>query len=262
MITSRNNRWLKDIRHLKTSKGRRRDPRLLLEGPHLVGEALDERLDIDIVLVSESFLDSPTAPKILDRLNRPPLTVDEKLLDEVADVDSPRGLVALAHPTTKPIPIKGEGVYRGVYLYADGLQDPGNLGALARVAEAAGVQALFLSSGTVSPAHPRALRGSAGSLLRLPHRVDFSPAAVGELLAKQPTWVKLVARDGVDLYQGPAIEGGVILAIGAEGQGLSPAVEDQAGVALTIPMSGRVESLNATVSAAVVLFEWARRRSE
>lgn len=258
MITSRHNRWLKDIRRLRTSKGRRRDRRLLLEGPHLVGEAVEQGLEPDVVLFTERFCDSPAAQRILDRLQRPPLLVAADLLDEIADADSPRGLVALIDPPAREIPI----IQDASYIYVDGLQDPGNLGALARVAEAAGVEGLFLSPDSVSPSHPRALRASAGSLLRLPFSTGSSAASVSELFDGRATWVKLVARGGRDLYGGPSIGGARILAVGAEGQGLSTEVESRAGVQLTIPMAGRVESLNATVSAAVVLFEWRRRASE
>ncbi len=145
------------------------------------------------------------------------------------------------------------------YLYLDGLQDPGNLGALARVAEAAGAAGLALSPGCVHPNHPRALRASAGSLLRLPVAVGVEPEALdAHLAAAHPRWAALVPRDGEDLYRAP-LAGTLILAVGAEGPGLSPALLARAGLRLTIPMAAAVESLNATVAAALVLFEVRRR---
>ena len=96
------------------------------------------------------------------------------LLVELADADSPPGVAAVVHlprggPDTLP---RRRGA---LWVFVDGLQDPGNLGALARVAEAAGAAGLALAPGTVHPNHPRALRGSAGSLLRLPVAVGVSP---------------------------------------------------------------------------------------
>src|SRR6185436_13712949 len=100
-------------------------------------------------------------------LPREPTLASADVLDSLADADSPKGLLAIAHlprggPETLPL---RQG---SMYLYLDGLQDPGNLGAIARVAEATGVAGLALSPGSVHPNHPRALRASAGGLLRLP----------------------------------------------------------------------------------------------
>jgi TrmH family RNA methyltransferase len=146
-----------------------------------------------------------------------------------------------------------------VYLYLDGLQDPGNLGALARVAEAVGVAGLALAPGTVHPNHPRALRGSAGSLLRLPVAVNVPPEALARhLAALAPRWAALVPRGGTDLYAAP-LSGTLVLALGAEGPGLSPAAAALADLRLTIPLAPPVESLNAVVAAALVLFELRRQ---
>jgi len=145
------------------------------------------------------------------------------------------------------------------YLYIDGLQDPGNLGALARVAEAAGAAGLALAPGTVHPNHPPALRGSAGSLLRLAVAVGVTPEALARHLAPaSPRWAALVPRDGADLYAAP-LAGTLVLALGAEGPGLSPAASAWADLALTIPVEPPVESLNAVVAAALVLFEIRRQ---
>jgi TrmH family RNA methyltransferase len=269
MILSRQNQRLKDIRRLRRSKG----DRALLEGPHLVGEAAALGLRLTSVLATPAFLASDEGQRIAGLLADPReiLAVDPTLLDELADADSPRGILAVAE-------LPRSGVHSlppqpgGVYLYADGLQDPGNLGALARVAEAAGVAGLALAPGSVHPNHPRALRGSAGSLLRLPVAVGVESAALARHLAPlSPRWACLAPRGGRDLYRlderdaalldgalGPL--GCLIVAVGAEGPGLSPTVLALADLPLTLPLAPPVESLNATVAAALVLFEIRRRR--
>src|SRR5204862_3787710 len=132
-------------------------------------------------------------------------------------------------------------------------QDPGNLGALARVAEAAGAVGLALSPDCAYPNHPRALRASAGSLLRLPVAVRVKPADLSRrLAAAQPRWAALVPRGGENFYSA-ALDGTFVLAVGAEGPGLSPALLARVDLRLTIPMEPPVESLNATVAAALVL---------
>jgi TrmH family RNA methyltransferase len=147
----------------------------------------------------------------------------------------------------------------GVYLFLDGVQDPGNLGAIARVAEAAGAAGLACGPGTAHPNHPRALRASAGSLLRLPVAVGVEPAALAAHLSPLgPRWAALVAHGGRELYAEP-VAGTLVLALGGEGAGLSPAARRLADLELRIPLEGPVESLNVATAAAVVLFELRRR---
>ena len=256
MITSPQNQRVKDIRRLRRSKG----DHILLEGPHLVEEALAAGLRLEEVLATPPFLDSAEGRRLLPALPLPPLEVSPGVLESLTDADSPRGLLAVAtlpRSGVQTLPLRPG----RPYLYLEGLQDPGNLGALARVAEAAGAAGLALSPGCVHPNHPRALRASAGSLLRLPVAVNAEPDALeARLSSLHPRWTALVPRDGEDLYQAD-LEGTLILAVGAEGPGLSPALQARAGLRLTIPMEPQVESLNATVAAALVLFEVRRRRT-
>lgn len=226
-----------------------------------MAEALDARVELETVLATSAFLDTPEGRRLRNALAAPPLMVEAHLLESLTDADSPRGIAAVARlprggPESLPV------VPRGYYLYVEGLQDPGNLGALARVAEAVGAVAMALSPGSASPNHPRALRASAGSLLRLPVAVDAEPAAVTARLAPlAPRWAALTPRGGLDLYAAalPA-DGSLVLALGAEGPGLSAELARRCELRLTIPIEPPVESLNASVAAALVLFELRRRQ--
>ncbi len=241
----------------------------MLEGPHLVGEALKAGLALDPVLATPEFLASAEGREIarlLRERSREPTLASAGVLDALADADSPKGLLAIAR-----LPRGGaETLPRrpgGLYLYLDGLQDPGNLGAIARVAEATGAAGLALSPGTVHPNHPRALRASAGSLLRLPVATGVTAEALSAHLAPlTPLWAALAATGGADLYAADLPPGSspLILALGAEGPGLSPDIEGyvgREGMLLTIPLAAPVESLNVAVAAAVALFEIRRRRA-
>ncbi len=232
-----------------------------------MAEALAAGLALEEVLVAPGFFASGPEHEALGRtlaaLPEPPLEVAGELLDELGDADSPRGLLAVAR-----LPRSGvEGLPRrpgGVYVFLERLQDPGNLGAVARAAEAAGAAGLALSPGSAHPNHPRALRGSAGSLLRLPVAVGVEPDALDRHLAGgpeggAPRWVALVPRGGETLWQA-SLDGTLVLAVGAEGQGLSEELRRRAEIGLTIPLAAPVESLNAAVAAALVLFEVRRRR--
>ncbi|MEM7050659.1 MAG: RNA methyltransferase [Acidobacteriota bacterium] len=247
MITSRHNAKLKDIRRLRRCK----DDRALLEGPRLIDEALASGCTIEEIFITPEML---TAGSWQPPADRAPTLVDGRLLDELADTDSPRGLLAVARLPRATVPK----VPDGLYLYVDGLQDPGNLGALARVAEAAGVAGLFLAIGTAHPNHPRALRASAGSLLRLPTARLAEVEATRRHLGPEVPWFSLQPRGGDSLYRA-SLPRPAVLALGAEGPGLSPAVAAVARRSLTIPLAAPVESLNATVAAALALFEWRHR---
>ena len=256
LIESPRNKTLKNIRRLRRCKG----DQALLEGPHLIDEALAAGLSLRSVLMTPELRASPLGRRLEGRLASPVQVVAPSLLDELADSDSPRGLLAVAE-----LPRPGvEGLPRdrpGSFLYLERVQDPGNLGAMARVAEAAGARGLALSPGTVHPNHPRALRASAGSLLRIPLARDVElPRLRQQLSPLEPRFVCLAPRGGADLYRVETAPTSVLL-LGSEGRGLSPETEGLADLRLTIPLAAPVESLNVTVAAAVALFELRRARS-
>ena len=248
MISSRRNETLKAIRRLR----RRQGDLALVEGPKLIAEALDHGLELESLLLSPELAASAEGRALGTRLGRRPTEVDPSLLAELGDADSPRGalaVVALPRGGVEQLPCRTD----GLYLYLDGVQDPGNLGAIARAAEAFGAAGLALAPGSVHPNHPRAQRAAAGSLLRLPVARDVAPDSLERHLARQrPRWAALVPRGGRPLpHQRPA--GTLLLALGAEGAGLSPAVDAAAELRWTVPIEPPVESLNVAVAAAVAL---------
>ncbi|HVS02361.1 MAG TPA: RNA methyltransferase [Thermoanaerobaculia bacterium] len=259
MITSRQNRKIKDIRRLRRSK----DDRALLEGPHLIAEALEAGVALEYALVTPELLASAEGAAMAAALASRCLLdeVPAELLAAGADADAPQGVAAVAalpRGGAEALPL----VAAGRYLYVDGVQDPGNLGALARVAEAAGASGMACGRGCAHPNHPRALRASAGSLLRLPVGWRVGAAGLDERLrALQPRWVSLVAHGGEPLWTA-ALDGALVLAVGAEGSGLGPEAAARADLALRIPLAAPVESLNVATAAAVALFEICRRRAE
>ena len=255
MIVSRQNPKIKTIRRLRRCKGEH----AILEGPHLVEEAVLAGIVLDEVLATPEFVAQAAGRRIEKHLSRAPLLVSPQILDELTDADSPRGLLAVAHlprgGCEMLLPLEG-----AVFVLAEGIQDPGNLGALARAVEGAGGTALALTPGSVHANHPRALRASAGSLLRLPVALDVTLEELRhQLSTDSPQVLALVAHGGEDLFD-VEVESSLILVIGAEGPGVSREMSAAADHRLTIPLQGRVESLNTAVAAAVALFEIYRQR--
>ncbi len=253
MIASPRHPALRELRRLRRHHD---EDRCLLEGPHLVAEAVAAGLALERVLVTPEFLGGAEGQALAAILPQPPELIASELLATVTDAGTPRGALAVARlprPGPEGLPAQGD-----LFLYAEGIQDPGNLGALARVAEATGARGLALSPGSAHPNHPRAQRAAAGSLLRLPVAIATSPGALSRHLGAVD-WVGLAPRGGRSLWEAP-LTGRLVVALGAEGPGLSPGLAKRCGLLVTIPLRPPVESLNVTVAAAVALYEIARRR--
>jgi 23S rRNA (guanosine2251-2'-O)-methyltransferase len=147
----------------------------------------------------------------------------------------------------------------------DGIEDPQNLGAILRVADAAGVRGALLPERRIAPLSPAAARASAGALEHLPvARVTNLARALGSL-KDHGFWVHGATPEApLDLYETPdrLFDRRLVLVLGSEGRGLRPGVRSAVDTLYRIPMQGQVASLNVATAAAVVLFEWARRGRE
>lgn len=144
----------------------------------------------------------------------------------------------------------------------DGVEDPQNLGAILRVADAAGVRGALLPERKAAPLSPAVGRASAGALEHLPLARVGNLARALHLLKERGFWVHGAAPDAdLDLYETPdrLFDRRLVLVVGAEGRGLRPGVRAAVDTLYRIPMRGRVASLNVATATAVVLFEWARR---
>jgi TrmH family RNA methyltransferase len=234
---------------------------LLLDGPHLVGEAIAAGIKIDHVMVSSGDQANPEIAALLDSLERHGSDVSEAtsaVMAAVSPVRSPSAIVALG---ARPAPA---GVFGGpdeFVVIACGVQDPGNVGAIVRVAEAAAATGFIAAGPTADPFAWKALRGSMGSALRLPIAVDADEAtAVAEARTRGCRVAAAVPRGGTPLF-GADLTGPLALLVGAEGAGLPAGLADSADIRLTIPMAPRVESLNTAVSAALMLYEAMRQRA-
>jgi TrmH family RNA methyltransferase len=220
---------------------------LLLEGERLVEEALERGLELELLLVGEGRL--TLAARFEARGQRVRLIADE-LLDRASALTTSPGILALCAVPDAPDPSTLAPGARSLVLVEAGVSDPGNLGALARSAEAAGASALVVVAGGASPWSDKALRGSMGSLLRLPvHRFESADEVVAALARHRH--VRAATRNGQ-----PAFDfdwsGPIALWVGSEAGALPEVCEPFERV--TIPMAGGVESLNVTVAASLLLF--------
>jgi TrmH family RNA methyltransferase len=184
------------------------------------------------------------------------VSVRDSVFSDIASTETTQGVIALVRPPSWTLEQLLRG--RSLLVVLDGIQDPGNAGAILRAAEAFGGTGAAFLKGTVSPYNPKCLRASAGSIYRLPLVASIDE---GELLAVlEQTHVTLYAAlpDAARVVSDADLARPCAIVIGSEGRGVSPGMRVHA-TGLRIPTSG-VESLNAAVAAAVLLYEARRQR--
>jgi TrmH family RNA methyltransferase len=235
---------------------------MLLDGIHLVGEALAAQVPLEHVLVAAEAADRSDIRPLVDRAAKAGAqvaTANAPVMSAVSPVRSASPIVGLA---ARPQP--GESRLYGrkpaLVLIACGVQDPGNLGAIARAVEAAGGSGLVATNGCADPFGWKSLRGSMGSALRLPIVVDRSiEHAVARARHHGCRIVAMVPREGQPL-ETVDLRGPSVVLVGGEGHGLPASLVDAAEVRVTIPMQPPVESLNTATTAALILYEARRQR--
>jgi TrmH family RNA methyltransferase len=258
-VSGRHNPRLKELR----LAFRRAEPtaqgETAIEGVKLLEEALRSGQHLESVFFSESA--RPIAEKLLPQIGArtETLVLPDALFRSIVPSDAPQGVAALvklpAFSAAQLLHRKDD----GPFLVAAGLQDPGNLGTILRSAEAFGAAGVFLTEGTVSPYNSKVLRGSAGSIFRMPW-LRISSAELIPLL--RAGGVRLLATSSHQGTPLPQISWTLPLAIfiGNEGAGLSHELKREMDETLAIPQAAPVESLNAGVAASIVLYEAARNR--
>lgn len=250
MITSPQNDRVKLARSLAAgAKARRKAGLFVLEGVRLINDALERGQRPAFILYDPNRI-RPEAVPLAQR--EALLAAAPALIDSISTAETPPGIVGVFPIAPPPLPNPLRRV-----LILDAVRDPGNLGAIARTAAAAGVEAALLAPGCVDAYNPKALRGGMGAHFRIPllemDWAHISHVCAG-LVVALATMTGERAYDSVDWTQPWA------LIIGGEAQGASAAAERLAALRVGIPMAAATESLNAAAAAAVILFEAARQR--
>jgi RNA methyltransferase, TrmH family len=272
VITSRENKWLKQFRAALQGTGPRDGEAIGVEGPKLIEEALRSGLEAEALLVSEDgeravtriFRAAGASDAGIERSRV--LRTTDKLFEGVTGTEAPQGVAALfkQRAWTFDDVLRGVGELRGsspLVIVLAAVQDPGNVGTILRSAEAFGATGAVATRGTADPWSPKALRASAGSALRLPVLRGWAiPVLLAQLkMAKVRIYAASSARvdrsEAVDLREPSAIF------VGNESSGVPAEAERAADAVISIPMAETVESLNAGVAASLVLYEAARQRN-
>lgn len=253
-ITSKENQIIKDVKKLNnSSKYRYEKKSFVIEGLRLIEDAADNSIQFLHLLFTEEFEQKhPSFIKKFLSNSKEAYMVSQQLLSSVSDTKTPQGVLAIAKmpENNKKINLEGK------YIALENLQDPSNLGAVARTAEALGIDGIFISSDSCDIYSPKVLRSSMGTTLRMP--IFVCDNLLSELKANNfKTFACVVHGDSIKLGTF-SFEKGSVAVIGNEGNGLSKEMIENCDKRIIIPMNGRVESLNAAVAASIVMWEMVR----
>lgn len=260
-ITSIKNDKVKYLRSLYRKKYRREYNQFVLEGVRLVEEALQEE-EIDQLFYSEYLLRNQRGKDLLAEAESVGIEVyqlEDSLLQEVADTESPQGVLAIVNQDNNKL----EDVFAGeneLLVIVDQVQDPGNLGTIIRTADAAGAAGVITTKGTVSFYNQKTIRATMGSLLRLPVYRTGDLEELKQTL--QDKNVQLVAGDvDADTYHFEVdFNQPTVLIVGSEAHGIRSELMDIVAKPVKIPLRGGAESLNVAMATSVILYEAVRQK--
>lgn len=255
MITSPQNPKLKLIRALQgRARTRRKENAFIVEGVRLLEEAVAAKWKIRFVLYDRSL--SARGKKLLTTLRtmiHDIEEVDSALLKSISDTENSQGILALLDKSQLPIPN-----FPDFLLILDQIRDPGNLGTLLRTAAAAGVDAVILPPGTTDAFAPKVLRSGMGAHFHIP----IILAGWDEIKDRVRGLTVYLAEMGGDVnYTEANLKDACAIIIGGEADGASQSARDLVTTSIHIPMPGKMESLNAAVAGAILIFEVVRQRN-
>lgn len=255
MITSTANPQIKNLTALiKKAKERREQQAFVVEGARLCMEAPEELLLR--LYVSESYLAKEENRQALSGRNYE--VVSDSVFSSVADTQTPQGILGIVRMSVyQPADLmRGE---RTQLLILEGIQDPGNLGTMLRTGEGAGLTGVIMDRTTVDLFNPKVIRSTMGSIYRMPYLIAENLREMLSMLKEQGICLYAAHLGGSVCYDRPDYTKPCGFLIGNEGNGLTDETADMAERVI-IPMEGQVESLNAAVSAAILMYECSRQR--
>lgn len=238
MITSRKNAAVKEIRSYKDKKFRDKNGVFVAEGIKLVNEAINSGFSVEKLVCTEktvSYYSSFSGEKIV---------LKEDVYKSVSNEATPQGVMAvIKKPRLKEFSGKGNAVL------LDGVADPSNVGAIIRTAAASGYSDLYFTEDCADPFSPKAVRASMGGIFKINAHISTRDYIANNL--KVPFVIADMKGENVFSFKA---EGNFCLVIGNEGNGVSEQIRKKASYTVSIPMENQMESLNASVSAGILMY--------
>lgn len=258
MIQSVSNGQIKNILQLqKKSKARREQSAFVVEGIKMVSETpKDQLLQI---YASTSFLQQKNPDRQPELQNQKIIEVSDAVFREISDTVTPQGILAVVRQKNVTIEELFCLPSPKRFLVLENLQDPGNLGTMIRTAEGAGISGVILSKNSVDIYNPKVIRSTMGAIYRVPFLYVEDIFKIAGLLKQQKITSFAAHLQGeINCYEAD-YKKDIAFFIGNEASGLSPKLAELADIWIRIPMEGKLESLNAAVAAAILMYEAKRQ---
>lgn len=259
MITSSSNQQLKWIQQLcKKARLRREEGLFVAEGPRMFREAPAEALKK--VYMAKSFYEMLEDKTLLEGTEWE--VVEDRIFSRISETVHPQGVLCVLRQKTYTLQEIIHKKENPLLLFLEDLQDPGNMGTIFRTAEGAGVDGIILSKNCVDIYNPKTIRSTMGSIYRMPFVCleEEDPGPVLAALREEKIRTCAAHLQGKHTYDHEDYTKGTAFLIGNEGNGLTDALSQAADLKVKIPMEGKLESLNAGVAAAVLMYEAYRQR--
>ena len=257
-ITSKDNELIKHIRKLKDKKYRDESNEYVVEGVKLVEEAVKENAKIKQIIVCEDTTRTYEIPThiMLEIARYECISVSNKIFNIITQVTNPQGIMAIIEKNAQDAQIDYS---QDIIVVLDDVQDPGNLGTILRTVDSIGLNQIIVSKGTADAFNSKVVRSTMGAIFRI--KIIEVENLVQEIKEMRKHHFKLMVTSlqtknsiyDIDFNK-------KIIVIGNEANGVSEEIQDMADEKAKIPMLGRTESLNASVAAGVVMYEYVRQK--
>ena len=264
-ITSEQNQRVKRAMKLHTSRGRRQQQRIIVFGVKEIKRAIENGVVVDEVFVCTGLLNEDSRPvfESLSESEVPLFHLSENVFQKICYGDRSDGIVLVARPSSDNL----KGLLdrcempedSALIIVLESVEKPGNVGAVFRTADAVGASAVVLADPVTSVFHPNSIRSSLGTVFSVPSAIGSSTEVIDWLTENRFSIFPAII-DAETVYTGVDLRGRAAIVFGSESQGLSETWQNENFRAIKIGMAGAADSLNVSVSAAVVAFEAKRQR--
>ncbi len=257
-ISSENNSKIKLVRKLRYKRARDSIGKFTIEGINLVFEAVNQEIQLDFILISKSGSLEDKFVDVSDASGADTFVVDDSIFDTITDAEHGVGILAVLSKKSLPgvnaFPLNQS----DNILILDRLQDPGNMGTILRTAFAAGYKRIFAIKGCADIFSSKVLRASAGAALNIPIIYVNDIESLFKYDEIRSRKIAVTVTTGGTPYYDSEISSNTAIVIGNEGNGISSELIEASDIKISIPMYEGVESLNAAVSAAIIMYERVR----
>ena len=257
-ITSKDNELIKHIRKLKDKKYRDESNEYVVEGVKLVEEAVKENAKIKQIIVCEDTTRTYEIPThiMLEIAKYECISVSDKIFNIITQVTNPQGIMAIIEKNAQDAQID---YTQDIIVALDDVQDPGNLGTILRTVDSIGLNQIIVSKGTADAFNSKVVRSTMGAIFRIKIiEVENLVQAIKEMRKHHFKLMVTSLQTKNSIYDIDFNK--KIIVIGNEANGVSKEIQDIADEKAKIPMLGRTESLNASVAAGVVMYEYVRQK--